>query len=97
METHNDATNGAVGGDNLSGQTKHETDIDHPNGPANGMINDPEKAEPEQPPATAPEIDTGKAPAPAPPKGPPMFDVPDGGTVAWLQVAGAWMLFFNTW
>ena len=22
---------------------------------------------------------------------------PNGGTKAWLQVLGAWMLFFNTW
>ena len=93
MSASHDATNG----DNLSGQTKHDTDIEQPNGAPNGMINDPEKAVPEQPSGTAPEIHDGKAQAPAPPKGPPMFDVPDGGTVAWLQVAGAWMLFFNTW
>ncbi|KAK6375704.1 hypothetical protein LTS17_007526 [Exophiala oligosperma] len=24
-------------------------------------------------------------------------DVPDGGTLAWLQVAGSWLLFFNSW
>lgn len=30
-------------------------------------------------------------------KGPPMFDVPDGGLQAWLQVAGAFGIFFNTW
>lgn len=24
-------------------------------------------------------------------------DVPDGGLRAWLQVAGAFVLFFNTW
>lgn len=24
-------------------------------------------------------------------------DVPDGGLVAWLQVAGAFILFFNSW
>lgn len=23
--------------------------------------------------------------------------IPDGGLRAWLQVAGGWMLFFNTW
>lgn len=33
---------------------------------------------------------------PAPVK-PPMFEVPDGGLVAWLQVAGGFSLFFNTW
>lgn len=35
--------------------------------------------------------------ATGPPKGPPMFDVPDGGLVAWLQVVGGFGLFFNTW
>lgn len=24
-------------------------------------------------------------------------DAPDGGLVAWIQVAGAFFLFFNTW
>ncbi|KAJ5720911.1 uncharacterized protein N7483_008845 [Penicillium malachiteum] len=33
------------------------------------------------------------APAPPAAPGPP----PDGGTVAWLQVAAGFMLFFNTW
>jgi hypothetical protein len=23
--------------------------------------------------------------------------VPDGGFIAWLQVAGSWLLFFNSW
>lgn len=40
-------------------------------------------AQPEQPPAAA--TPTGPGP------------VPDGGTQAWLQVLGGWMLFFNTW
>ena len=30
-----------------------------------------------------------------PPGGP--GPVPNGGTQAWLQVLGGWMLFFNTW
>jgi hypothetical protein len=40
-----------------------------------------------------------QAPAADPPKGPPgpPFSVPDGGLQAWLQVAGGFMLFFNTW
>ncbi|KAJ5797808.1 uncharacterized protein N7503_007104 [Penicillium pulvis] len=34
-----------------------------------------------------------------PPKGPPMMGPPppNGGLVAWLHVAGGFMLFFNTW
>jgi hypothetical protein len=28
---------------------------------------------------------------------PPMFEVPDGGLAAWLQVAGGFSLLFNTW
>ena len=27
----------------------------------------------------------------------PAKEVPDGGLVAWLQVAGAFSLFFNSW
>ncbi|KAK5136270.1 hypothetical protein LTR08_003877 [Meristemomyces frigidus] len=34
---------------------------------------------------------------PAPPAGPHGGSVPNGGTQAWLQVLGSWMLFFNTW
>jgi hypothetical protein len=30
---------------------------------------------------------------PPPPNNPP----PNGGTKAWLQVLGSWMLIFNTW
>lgn len=38
------------------------------------------------------------APPAGPPGGPPgMPPPPNGGTVAWLQVFGSWMLFFNTW
>ncbi|KAK4545574.1 hypothetical protein LTR36_002924 [Oleoguttula mirabilis] len=29
--------------------------------------------------------------------GPPGGPVPNGGTQAWLQVLGSWILFFNTW
>jgi hypothetical protein len=36
--------------------------------------------------------------APAVPKAPPSpGPVPNGGLQAWLQVLGAWILFFNTW
>ena len=31
------------------------------------------------------------------PDGKPAGPPPDGGLTAWLQVLGAWMLFFNTW
>lgn len=34
---------------------------------------------------------------PAAPPGPPGGPAPNGGTKAWLQVLGGWMLFFNTW
>ncbi|KAK5123294.1 hypothetical protein LTR85_002724 [Meristemomyces frigidus] len=34
---------------------------------------------------------------PTGPPGPPGGPVPNGGTQAWLQVLGSWMLFFNTW
>ena len=38
------------------------------------------------------------APPAGPPGGPPgMSPPPNGGTTAWLQVVGSWMLFFNTW
>nr|POE92251.1 aspyridones efflux protein apdf [Quercus suber] len=37
------------------------------------------------------------APVTAPPAGPPGGPPPNGGLVAWLQVVGAWCLFFNTW
>lgn len=33
----------------------------------------------------------------APPAPAPGSDVPDGGLLAWMQVVGAWILFFNTW
>ena len=36
-------------------------------------------------------VEAAKPPAAGPPP------VPDGGLQAWLQVAGAYMLFFNTW
>lgn len=48
--------------------------------------NDPEKSDSATP--------TGESAAPAAWSPPP---VPDGGFQAWLQVAGAFMLFFNTW
>lgn len=32
---------------------------------------------------------------PAPPAGPPSF--PDGGLEAWMQTAGAFVLFLNSW
>lgn len=39
---------------------------------------------------SAPDEEKQKPPAgPSPP--------PNGGMVAWLQVLGGWMLFFNTW
>lgn len=41
------------------------------------------------------------AEAEAQPTGPPAHAMgpppPNGGTKAWLQVLGSWMLFFNTW
>lgn len=45
------------------------------------------------------EASAAEAQAPKPPAGPPgpPFEVPDGGLTAWLQVAGGWALFFNTW
>ena len=53
-----------------------------------GPVDDVEKT-PEQ-------VQQNDATAPAPAR-PPMFDVPDGGLTAWLQVAGGFSLFFNTW
>lgn len=31
------------------------------------------------------------------PSQPKPDDVPDGGALAWLQVVGSWLLFFNSW
>ncbi len=39
----------------------------------------------------------GAAGPPGGAPGRPPFEVPDGGLVAWLQVAGGFALFFNTW
>ena len=65
---------------------------------SNGSVSDEGKVEPneqaEEPPA--PEIKDEVA-APPKPAGPPGGPVPNGGTQAWLQVLGSWMLFFNTW
>ncbi len=58
---------------------------------------DPEKADVE--PGDNPEENDLETPANEPPApaawSPP--PVPDGGFQAWLQVAGSFMLFFNTW
>ena len=43
--------------------------------------------------APAPIAEEKAAPTNDAGPGPP----PDGGLQAWLQVAGSWMLFFNTW
>ena len=40
---------------------------------------------------STPDEEKQKPPVASP--GPP----PNGGTAAWLQVLGGWMLFFNTW
>ncbi|GIJ91968.1 hypothetical protein Asppvi_010943 [Aspergillus pseudoviridinutans] len=56
--------------------------------PSLGTSGDLEKSSGQEPP--------NDATRPAPVK-PPMFEVPDGGLVAWLQVAGGFSLFFNTW
>jgi MFS family permease len=61
--------------------------------------------EKEHVPAPHDEQPTSETPAAAPaakPSGPPgappgMAPPPNGGLVAWLQVLGSWMLFFNTW
>ena len=43
--------------------------------------------------------ETGAVPAADAPasSGPPNFDAPDGGLVAWLQVLSSFFLFFNCW
>jgi hypothetical protein len=56
--------------------------------PPIGISGDLEQSSGQEPP--------NDATPPAPVK-PPMFEVPDGGLVAWLQVAGGFSLFFNTW
>ena len=38
-----------------------------------------------------------EATAPIPEPVIPISDIPDGGLVAWLQVAGSALLFFNSW
>jgi len=40
---------------------------------------------------------TGPPPPSSSKGGPPGGPVPNGGTKAWMQVFGSWMLFFNTW
>jgi len=47
-----------------------------------------------------PQLHNGQAPAPVAPTGAHVNDlssIPNGGAVAWMQVAGAFSLFFNTW
>lgn len=64
----------------------------------NGQSNiDPEKSDLQA--SKSPEMNDITAPAnePAPPAAWTPPPVPDGGLQAWLQVAGAFMLFFNTW
>ncbi|KAF2148920.1 major facilitator superfamily transporter monocarboxylate [Myriangium duriaei CBS 260.36] len=49
-------------------------------------------------PAAAPTQTKVEQPAaPAPPTANDASSIPDGGLVAWLQVAGGFSLFFNTW
>ncbi|KAF2171966.1 hypothetical protein M409DRAFT_50573 [Zasmidium cellare ATCC 36951] len=47
-------------------------------------------------PAEAEKLDPEKQPPP-PAATIPQEGPPNGGTMAWLQVLGSWMLFFNTW
>jgi hypothetical protein len=48
------------------------------------------------PPEPAGKADISEAEKQLPEK-PDDSSPPDGGTVAWLQVAGAFFLFFNSW
>lgn len=53
---------------------------------------DPEKAD-----ISTPQTSTSKAGPSIGGHGVPSMGPPDGGTMAWLQVLGAFFLFFNTW
>jgi hypothetical protein len=59
---------------------------------------DEEKSIEEESAVRAPQSSDGQAASPAagsPPTSP--GPIPNGGLQAWLQVLGAWILFFNTW
>jgi hypothetical protein len=59
---------------------------------------DEEKFERDQPVEAAADAEAEVEPAkPAAPPGPPGGPPPNGGLQAWVQVAGSWVLFFNTW
>jgi peptidoglycan hydrolase-like protein with peptidoglycan-binding domain len=59
---------------------------------------DEEKSIGEESAVRAPQSSDGQAATPtaaSPPTSP--GPIPNGGLQAWLQVLGAWILFFNTW
>lgn len=59
---------------------------------------DDEKATPPNGSQQSHDVSEEKADAPpAPPPNAGPGPVPNGGLVAWSQVLGSWMLFFNTW
>ena len=51
----------------------------------------------ERPGEAAAEAEAQPTGPPSAPSGPPGGPPPNGGLVAWLQILGGWMLFFNTW
>jgi len=53
--------------------------------------------EDEKPVEAAADAEAKPNAAPQAPQGMPGGPPPNGGLQAWLQVLGAWMLFFNTW
>lgn len=97
--TQNMAQN-AVGNDFSGSETSTEGKLERNQ---NGLTGDAESQLTVPPIGTSGDLEKSSgqetpndATPPAPVK-PPMFEVPDGGLVAWLQVAGGFSLFFNTW
>lgn len=76
-------------------RSEHELQTHPSEDQSNGSL-DNEKYDEEHPVEAAAESEAN-APQPTPPAGPPGGAPPDGGFQAWLQVAGSWSLFFNTW
>lgn len=64
----------------------HNTDHSHSNGHTSSDGSSDEKG-----------VSNVPEPATLTPSGPPGGSAPDGGRLAWLQVLGAFFLFFNTW
>jgi hypothetical protein len=75
----------------------------HLNKPDNDPVSlrndkDEEKFERDEPVEAAADAEAEiDAPKPSAPPGPPGGPPPNGGLQAWIQVAGSWVLFFNTW